>query len=147
MSLVTELEAYLHAHIPTSAYMGARVVEATEERVTLSFPLGPNINHRQTVFGGSESSAAILCAWSLLWVRLREHQPRPKLVIRSNSMEYTRPIDSEFTASTLSIDAKEWSRFLLGLERRGKGRLQIRAVVSSGEHVCGEFTGAFVALS
>ncbi|RYE53550.1 MAG: hypothetical protein EOP18_08925, partial [Rhizobiaceae bacterium] len=50
--------------------MQVRVVAASVERVTLSAPLAPNINHRATVFGGSASAVAILSAWSLLHLRL-----------------------------------------------------------------------------
>ncbi len=146
MDLPRELEDYLHAHIPISEYMGVTVLEANEERVRLHLPLEPNINHRQTVFGGSESAAAILSAWSLLWVRLRNHESHPKLVIRANSIEYTKPIESEFQAETQPISQEEWNKFLVGLERKGKGRIPIRARLLAEDQVCGEFSGTFVAL-
>ncbi len=146
MSLESEVEAYLHLHIPMSGYMGASVVSASDDGVLIRFPLEPNVNHRQTVFGGSESSAAILCAWSLLWVRFRGFEVRPRLVIRSNSFEYTRPIESEFVASTSPVAPSEWEKCLAGLERHGVGRIQVRAVVESGGVVCGEFVGTFVAI-
>ena len=146
MSLESEVEAYLHLHIPLSAYMGASVLLADDDSVRIRFPLEPNINHRQTVFGGSESSAAILCAWSLLWVRFRGFEVRPRLVIRSNSFEYTRPIESEFVARTLPVEPREWDKCLAGLERHGVGRIQIRAAVEADGDVCGEFVGTFVAI-
>ena len=147
MSLARELETYLHLHIPISASMGVSVLEASYERVRLRLPLEPNINHRQSVFGGSESSAAILSAWSLLWVRLQNCDPIPRLVINSNTMDYTRPIDTHFDAITMPVDPDTWRRFLSGLERRGKSRIHIRAVLQTGDQICGEFSGAFVALS
>ncbi len=42
-----------------SAYMVARVFEASDEGFRLTFPLEPNFNHRDTVFGGSESSSQV----------------------------------------------------------------------------------------
>ena len=59
MPLDRELEANLHSHIPMSAYMVARVFEASDEGFRLTFPLEPNFNHRDTVFGGSESSSQV----------------------------------------------------------------------------------------
>ena len=47
-----ELEAYLHEHIPLSKAMGVSVVSVEEGIVILRAPLAPNINHRETVFGG-----------------------------------------------------------------------------------------------
>lgn len=66
----SDLEAYLHSHIPLSAAMQVHVDEVTGEHVRLSAPLAPNINHRETVFGGSASALSILSARSLLHVRL-----------------------------------------------------------------------------
>lgn len=147
MDLANELEAYLHLHIPISGAMGVSVLDASEEGIRLRIPLEPNINHRQTAFGGSESSAAILSAWSLLWVRLRGHPLMPRLVIQANTMEYVRPISSEFVAATLPIAPDDWRKLLAGLERKGKGRIQVRAVLLADGEVCGEFTGAFAALA
>lgn len=65
-----ELQTYLHAHIPLSGAMQVSVVQAALEGVVLSAPLAPNINHRDTVFGGSASAVASLAAWSLLHTRL-----------------------------------------------------------------------------
>ncbi|MFB3040360.1 MAG: YiiD C-terminal domain-containing protein, partial [Candidatus Poribacteria bacterium] len=67
---LSALEEYLHEHIPLSKAIGVKVVEADSAGVTLSAPLAPNINHRETVFGGSASAVAILAAWTLLYVRL-----------------------------------------------------------------------------
>src|SRR5487761_2583361 len=94
-----ELEAYLHAHIPLSRAMSVGVVSIAAERVVLSAPLGPNINHRSTVFGGSASAVAILAAWSLLHLRLTGAGMESRLVIQKNSMDYLAPITGDFTAT------------------------------------------------
>lgn len=61
-----ELDHYLHEHIPLSQDMGVEVVVADWNSVTLRAPLAPNINHRETVFGGSASAVAIPAAWALI---------------------------------------------------------------------------------
>ncbi len=60
------IQDYLHEHIPLSKAMGVSVVEADAVGIVLSAPLEPNINHRDTVFGGSASSLAVLAAWSVV---------------------------------------------------------------------------------
>ena len=57
------IKEYLYEHIPLSKAMGVEVVEAVSDRVLLKAPLAPNINHRETVFGGSASALCILSAW------------------------------------------------------------------------------------
>ncbi|MDR3692588.1 MAG: YiiD C-terminal domain-containing protein [Fimbriimonas sp.] len=146
MTLSRDLEAYLYDHIPISRYMAVSVLEANEDRVRLAFPLAPNINHRQTAFGGSVASAAILSAWALLWVRFRDRDAMPRLVVRDNSMRYERPVEGDFIAETIPIDPDAWSKFLSGLERKGKSRIEIQAAVLFGGEMCGSFLGTFVAL-
>ncbi|MDL2338661.1 MAG: YiiD C-terminal domain-containing protein, partial [Pseudomonadota bacterium] len=50
--------------------MQVSVVEVSAEQVVLAAPLAPNINHQDTVFGGSASAVAILAAWSMLHTKL-----------------------------------------------------------------------------
>ena len=68
--------------------MEVTVVEASPHQVVLSAPLAPNINHRDTVFGGSASAVAILAAWSMLHLRLSAEGLGSRLVIQRNTMDY-----------------------------------------------------------
>ncbi len=102
--------------------MGVSVVAADEEAVVLRAPLGPNINHRETVFGGSASALAILVAWSLLHLRLRRAGIAGRLVIQRNTMEYDLPVTGEFTARASAGQGRDWQRFTRMLERRGRAR-------------------------
>lgn len=139
------LEEYLYAHIPLSRAMGVQVSEADVLGVTLSAPLAPNINHRETIFGGSASAVAILAAWSLLHVRLQAAGLAARLVIQRNTMEYERPIPGAFTASA-GVDPAAWARFLSILERRARARIAVTALLHcEGERV-GSLVGEFVAL-
>ena len=141
-----EIQEYLHEHIPLSKAMAVEVREADTEHVCLEAPLGPNINHRDTVFGGSASAVAILAAWSLLHLRLREEGVKFQLVIQRNSMEYRRPIAGPFRAKARLVEPDSWSRFTTTFERRGKARIRVLAVLESEGHEAGFFEGVFVAL-
>ncbi len=143
---VKELEEYLRFHIPISAYMGVQVLDANFDHIQLKFPLEPNINHRQSVFGGSESSAAILSAWSLLWVRFKLNGISAKLVIQENTMEYSIPITGEFIAETDPITDVAWRKFSTNFERRGIARIDIAAHLVSQGKLCARFSGTFVAI-
>jgi thioesterase domain-containing protein len=142
----TELERYLHDHIPLSAAMGARVLEVDDTGVLLSAPLAPNVNHRDSVFGGSESALAILAAWSLVHVRLRALGVSARIVIQRNAMEYEAPILGEFTARSFLEEPEQWPAFLKALERRGRGRVRVGAHLSGEGGPAGSFTGQFVAV-
>ena len=140
-----EIEQYLHRHIPLSAAMGVRVKLATPTRVELAAPLAPNINHHDTVFGGSASAVATLSAWTLVHVGLRHANVDAATVIQRNVMSYEEPIRGDFTAVCTLIDDMAWLRFLKTLERRGRGRITMNAhLVFDGRPVA-SFEGDFVA--
>ncbi len=141
-----QVRQYLYDHIPISKAMELEVVEATEERVELSAPLGPNINHRSTVFGGSASALAIFSAWTLLHVRLTHRGIRCRLVIQRNTMNYDAPITDTFSAACSLNDTEAWDRFMSAFERWKRARISVTSVLfCQGEEV-GSFSGDFVAI-
>ncbi|MGQ0834539.1 MAG: YiiD C-terminal domain-containing protein [Gammaproteobacteria bacterium] len=141
-----DLERYLREHIPLSAAMGVRVREATSDRVALFAPLAPNINHRETVFGGSAAALAVLAAWALLHLRLAADGISARLVIQRCEMSYERPIPGDFTATCELADEAGWSRFRTTLERRGRARIQLAAVLMHESRASASFRGQFVAV-
>jgi thioesterase domain-containing protein len=140
------LEKYLHDHIPLSKAMQVSVVSVSEDAVVLSAPLAPNINHRDTVFGGSASAVAILAAWSLLQTRLQSAGIISRLVIQSNTMDYHLPILGEFTARAFIQQPDAWQRFVTMLKRKGKARISVSSVLEQGGQLVGSLKGEFVAL-
>ena len=144
--LPVDLEQYLHAHIPLSGAMAVSVLSVDPTTVVLRAPLGPNINHRETVFGGSASALATLAAWALLHVRLRGEGVKSRLVIQRNTMEYVQPIPGDFIARATLPQPEDWTRFMRVLARKGKARIAVSAVLEHGGAVVGNFVGEFVAL-
>lgn len=141
-----ELERYLHDHIPLSRAMAVTVVSISDTGVVLRAPLQPNINHRETVFGGSASALAILAAWSLLHTRLCDEGFESRLVIQRNSMEYDLPIHGAFEARSVMPETRDWSRFMRMLTRKGKARITVSSVLQHGGQIVGRFSGEFVGL-
>ncbi len=141
-----ELEKYLYDHIPLSKAMQVSVVSVQPEGVTLSAPLAANINHRDTVFGGSASAVAILAAWSLLHTRLASLSISSRLVIQRNSMHYALPISGTFTARSFIATEAAWESFTRMLKRKGRARITVSCVVEYAGQVAGQLEGEFVAL-
>ncbi len=141
-----QLERYLHEHIPISAAMRVSVVSVQPDEVVLEAPLAPNINHRETVFGGSASALATLAAWSLVHVRLRTAGVTARLVIQHNTMDYEHALTANFTARAVLAGSDDWPRFLRTLVRRGRARIDVDAVLEQGGVRAGRFSGRFVAL-
>jgi thioesterase domain-containing protein len=140
-----ELETYLHDHIPLSRAMAVRVVSLSNDKVILGAPLGPNINHRDTVFGGSASAVVILSAWSLLHLRLTSAGQPSRVVIQRNSMDYLAPISGDFIATATHPSVADWDSFMRMLTRRGVGRITVCAELEYEGKVAGRLSGDFVA--
>jgi len=141
-----EIEQYLHSHIPLSRAMGIRVRMATPGRVELAAPLAPNINHHETLFGGSGSAVATLSAWTLVHVGLLHSGIEAATVIQRNAMSYEEPIHGDFTAVCTLIDDSAWQRFIKTLERRGRARITLNAHLLFDGRQAASFEGDFVAI-
>lgn len=143
----TDLQSYLHDHIPLTAAMEITVEEATEEVVTLAVPLGPNVNHRHTMFGGSLSSLGITAAWALLHLRLRAAGFTGRLVVQQSTTDFLAPATVTARATARLADDADWERFLNVLERRGKARIGTRSEIACGTLVVAVTEGTYVALA
>lgn len=141
------LEAYLHEHIPITRAMQVGVVAIDAARACLAAPLAPNINHRETVFGGSAAALATLAAWTLLHARLAAAGLPSRLVIQRNTMEFLAPIPADFTATARLADPASWPRFEQMLRRKGRARIATVATLECQGETVGEFAGEFVAVA
>lgn len=126
-----ELQDYLHTRIPLSRAMAVEVRAAGRGGVTLHAPIEPNINHRDTVFGGSASALAILAAWSALHVRLRAEGLAGRIVIRRNTMSYDRPMSTGFTATAEAPGEEACASIAATLARGRPARVSMRARIES----------------
>jgi thioesterase domain-containing protein len=141
------VQRYLYQHIPLSAAMGVEVRSASIGHVKLAAPLRPNVNHTETVFGGSAAALATLSAWTLLYLRLEDARLDARLVIQRSRMEYEKPIPGDFEAVCDFGDDGPWERFRATLERRGRARLTLAAYLVHAKARVASFEGDFVALS
>jgi thioesterase domain-containing protein len=141
------MERYLHEHIPLAAAMAVRVLASTADAVVLEAPLEPNLNHRDTAFGGSVAAVAILAGWTLVHRRLhREGISGRRTVIRSSDVRYVAPVDGAFRATCPAPTPEAWARFVRMLERKGMARIAIHGEVTCRGTLAATFEGDYVAL-
>ncbi len=147
MKSVIEIEEYLHKHIPLTHAMQIGVELVLPEKVQLSAPFEPNINHRNTIFGGSASTLAITSGWSLVHFRLQNEGFNCRVVIQKNSMTYDRPIFGDFQAICELNDEKIWKRFTKILAAKGKARIKLESTLVYKNETVGSLAGEFVAIA
>jgi thioesterase domain-containing protein len=136
------LQDALDHEIPLTAALGLRVEEAGPEFVRLALPLGPNHNHKQTAFGGSLYSAAVLAGWGLLWCALKDRGVEAQVVIVGSAERFLKPVAGDFTAEA-ALDAAVLDQALKLYARRGLARVDLDSVVFSGGEACVAFQGTY----
>ena len=131
---------YLYEQIPLSEAMGITIDEASPDRVVMKAPFLPNINHKQTVFGGSLHAVATLACWSLLYLNMK-----CQIVITKSEVAFQAPVKGDFTAICQKPDAATWSRFMKTLQR-GRARIALVAQIIDGGRLAVDFRGEFAAI-
>ncbi len=140
------MTAYLHEEIPLTKAMGLACAAWDGRAVTLAVPLGPNLNHADTAFGGSISSAAILAGYCLIYLMLRERQISNRLLIIKSEIEYLRPIDADMAATACLPSEKDLHTFLEAIHRKRRARLALESQVTCKGLLAARHTGHYIAM-
>jgi thioesterase domain-containing protein len=139
------LERVLHTEIPLTQAMGVRVVRFDTHGLTLGAPLAPNLNHKHTAFGGSLAALATLSGWGMMQLLLAGFGRPVTVVIQENSIQYLQPVEQDFEATCALPDAAARDRFLRTLQRHGRARLALDAVIPAAGQDAVRFRGLYVA--
>lgn len=142
--MIEQLETYLYEHIPIAKALGVHVEHFCSQKVVLSAPLANNINHKQTVFGGSLHAVATLACWSLLYVNLRKENVH--IVIVKSNVAYHAPVDIDFQVECLTPEPAAWGRFMKMLHAKGKARIDLAAQIHLKDRLCVDYHGVFAAI-
>ncbi|HCL52034.1 thioesterase domain-containing protein [Pseudomonas fulva] len=141
------LQTVLHGDIPLTREMGLEVLDWQGHTLRLHLPLAANVNHKNTMFGGSLYCAAVLAGWGWLHLRLQELGiDDGHIVIQEGQISYPLPVTGAAVASCAAPDEKAWSRFLTMYQRRGRARLTLETAVSNvgSDEVAVLFSGQYV---
>jgi thioesterase domain-containing protein len=143
--MIDELQTTLHTELPVTQHLGIRVGSAGPEGVVLTAPLESNRNHKGTAFAGSLNAIATLAGWSWVWLLLRRQKLAGHVVIQDSTIDYQRPVTSDFVATCAAPEAAAVSRFLAVLRRRGRGRMRLKVQVHDRDGPAVAFAGRYVA--
>ncbi|MCX4188158.1 YiiD C-terminal domain-containing protein [Methylophaga sp. OBS4] len=141
-----EVNAYIHKQIPLTSALAVTVASYDSQSVKLDVPLTPNLNHRDTAFGGSLAAVGILAGWSLLFIKFKEMNLSARLVIQKSQFDFTAPVDSDFHAICSLPDDKHWQLFLNTFQRRGRARITLRSQIEFAGNDGGKHEGVYVAV-
>jgi len=141
-----EVTRYLHEQMPLTAAMGVVVTQAEDGLTRLIAPLGPNLNHQQTAFGGSIAALGITAGWVYLHTRLQREGLAPRLIIQKSQVEYLAPIAGELEACCAAPPQEEWDAFVSMLRKRGRARISRPAQIQCQGRISAIHQGSYVAI-
>lgn len=139
----TDLENYLYEHIPITREIDLSVQVSSREEVVLTAPLEPNVNHQNTVFGGSASAVSMLAGWGLVFQYFHDWEAPTRIVIQRSTIEFEEPLRSQFTAHCKSPGQESWSELQSNLKRWGKARIELDVQLIVAEERVGFFEGTY----
>jgi thioesterase domain-containing protein len=140
------LQAFLHEKIPLTRAMGVSVVES-RARLVLEAPLGANVNHLGTAFGGSLHALPTLACYAALWTLLQEAGLDGHVVVKRSSASYRQPVTGVLRAVCVRPAPEVAAEFLADLRRHKKARMELAAIVEGADgRPAVEFSGTFVAV-
>ncbi|MGH8529157.1 MAG: YiiD C-terminal domain-containing protein [Nevskiales bacterium] len=139
-----EFTEYLHHNIPLTAALGASVRRMESGVVEITAPLKPNLNHRNTAFGGSLATLGILSGWAVLHLGLRAEDISARIVVQKSDADFIAPGEADLVAIS-KLDRKRWDRFLKSLRRYKRARIAVDTEIHAGSTRVVAHTGTYVA--
>lgn len=141
-----ELIGLLESKITLYKHLGIEVVRICSEEVRFRVSLEKSRNHKGTAFGGSLYADAVLAAYALILVGLRERQiPTENIVIAKGEIQYFRPVDSDFEVVCQFPSKEDENAFFSDLLKNGKVRGSLTSqILGSSGGVKASLTGLFV---
>ena len=146
MRNLKQTEQIIHGKIPISREMGVSLERYDKTGLVIKAPLGNNINHKQTAFGGSLNAIAALSCWTFLYLMLNEtEETHPQIVIQKSSINYLQPVDADFEAVCEWPSASKVALFHKIYRRKNKARIELVSKIFVGREPAVIFHGIFVA--
>lgn len=129
------LQNLLHKDIPITQTIGIQVEHCEVDRIVLSAPIEPNLNHKCTAFGGSLYSVAVLAGWSLIHYNLQLHGLSGHIVIQHSEVDYKVPVDGQIKAECIMQNSENLYRFIKTYKRKDRARilLQVKIIHNDSE--------------
>jgi thioesterase domain-containing protein len=134
----------LNQAIPLTQTMGIGIERYTGDTLSITAQLANNFNHLGTAFGGRLNTAAVLSAWGLLFLRLREAGVKGRIVISKGSVDYLRPVTGDIVATCSMPEEGIFESFLETYYRQGSAKIFLSSVIRQDVRYAVLFEGVFV---
>lgn len=126
--------ARVRRQIPLLDAMEVEFIEFSGDSLVLHMPLAPNVNDKQTGFGGSIAALATACGWAMMSLVLEEAALDALVVVVKSEIRYLAPVTGDCHARCTLPEAEK-KRLLGHLSNKGRASTEIVLEVLLGEQL------------
>lgn len=141
-----QLSAFFENHLPITQFMKMDVESYDGETLILHAPLAPNINDKQTAFGGSLYNAAVMACWGMAYLKTLEANIECNQVVTKGCIEYKAPVTGDIRAICTAPSQKVIDQFIDHFKHKGRSRITLNAVIECSGKTAVEFEGTYAIL-
>jgi len=123
----------MRAQMPLLNFMQVEATHWDGQVLTLSAPLEPNRNDKNTAFAGSIASLSTVTGWALLMLWCQREFGPCQVAVYHAELRYRHPITDVFKASAHLPNEAALEQLRKRMASHGKGRIDVQLIVHSGE--------------
>ena len=145
-NIASKLQDFFKSHLPITQYMEMKVESYDGNTLVLHAPLDPNINDKQTAFGGSLYNASVMACWGMLYLKTLEANIECNQVVTKGSIEYKAPVKGDIRAICHAPDKAELDNLINVFKEKGRARMSLKASIECSGRTAVEFEGSYAIL-
>ena len=125
--------------------MQLKLISCNNHTLTASAPAGPNLNDKQTIFGGSSSALMTVCGWALIKYNLEQRGFNNDVVIAEAQTRWLKAQSDElFITAQCDII---WDDIIQVSHEKHKSKLSVQTQVKNQHNqLCTVTTATYVIL-
>lgn len=128
--------------IPLLQSMAVQFTAFDDDGLRIDMPLAPNINDKQTGFGGSIAALATAAGWAAITLLLQSRNSQYDVMVVESHMRYLAPATEDFYAlACVTRSAK--SAFHRTLDLQPYGRITLPVMVEQNGQQIATYTGTY----
>lgn len=135
---------YLRNHVPLTRKIDIRGGLQTDRWLELSAPLHPNLNDKQTAFGGSLATLCTLSGWCVVSMLCRELMQKVDIAVIDSQIRYRQPVTGDSIIARANFPSIEDQQiFIKTLQQKGGARLSLKARIKDGDITAVSFEAGY----
>ncbi len=131
LEISQRLNEFFDKYLPIADHIGMRVDDYDGKSLTLYAPLKPNINDKQTAFGGSLYCLCVTSSWGMTYLKSLEHNiETPNIMVTNANIRYLLPVDSCIRSTCLCPQDSSFDTFFTYYEEKGTATITLHSTIT-----------------